>query len=93
MKQIKKQTIQQNVYLINFILVSQSIADVTQNKSFYTDIETKTKKKNLKKNLINYPLFLESLAITAMSFKFNDRFTDIDKVIFLIINPIYIYYI
>lgn len=62
-------------------LVSQSMIDVTQNKSYFTDIETKIKKKNLKKNFINYPLFLESLAITAMSFKFNERFTDIDKVL------------
>lgn len=59
------------------------MADMTQNKSFYTDIETKNKKKNIRKNFINYPLFLESLAITAMSFKFNERFSDIDKVLLL----------
>jgi len=56
---------------------------MTQNKSFYNDTETKIKKNKMKNNFINYPLFLESLAITAMSFKFNERFTDIDKVILI----------
>jgi hypothetical protein len=63
-----------------FPIVSQSIADMSHNRSFYTDTESKIAKKINRKNYINYPIFLESLAITAMTFKFNERFTDIDKV-------------
>ena len=56
------------------------MVDMSQSRSFYTDTESKTKRTLLKRNFINYPLFLESLAITAMTFKFNEKFSDIDKV-------------
>lgn len=61
--------------------MNYSVADVSESKSFFTDSENPAKKRINKRNYINYPLFLESLAITAMTFKFNDKFSEIDKVI------------
>jgi len=37
------------------------------------------------KQCLNYALFLESLFISAMTFKFNEKFSDVDKVFYLII--------
>ena len=55
---------------------------MTMNKSLYEENENKLNKPFPKKDLINYHLFLESLAIAALKFKFNEKFSDLDKVNF-----------
>lgn len=55
---------------------------MTMNKSLYEENENKINKPFPKKDLINYHLFLESLAIAALKFKFNEKFSDLDKVNF-----------
>lgn len=61
-------------------VVNNSFIDMTMNKSLHEENENKIMKTFPKKDLINYHLFLESLAITAMKFKFNEKFSDLDKV-------------
>ncbi len=55
-----------------------SYYDINDNKSFMNE----SKIGNLQnKQLLNYALFLESLFISAITFKFNEKFNDIDKVL------------
>ena len=50
------------------------------NKSNMTDMKSSTMGMGQNKQCLNYALFLESIFVSAISFKFNDKFTDVDKV-------------
>jgi hypothetical protein len=41
-------------------------------------------KKLIKIEAINFNLFMDSLAMTAMNFKFSDQFKDVDKLLYLV---------
>jgi len=60
-----------------------SYYDINDNKSFMNESKTTIMQH---KQFLNYALFLESLFISAVTFKFNEKFTDIDKVLLLLLN-------
>lgn len=58
-----------------------SYYDINESKSFVNDFKNSSAQQQ--KECLNYSLFLESLFISAMTFKFNEKFSSIDKVFYL----------
>ncbi len=76
-----------------FSTLAEAFASDNQGKSTYDLNEIKSDnsfevqphvKKFNNNNLINFPLFLQSLAMTAMFFKFDNKFRDLDKILYLL---------
>jgi hypothetical protein len=58
--------------------------DESDLRSLNSDINHLSTNKPKRKVCINFPLFMESLAVTAMHFKFDQQFRDIDKLLYLL---------
>jgi hypothetical protein len=65
-------------------ITSRNPHDESELLSLNSDINHLNTNKQSQKVCINFPLFLESLAVTAMHFKFDDQFRDIDKLLYLL---------
>lgn len=65
-------------------VTSRNPHDESELLSLNSDINHLNTNKQNQKVCINFPLFLESLAVTAMHFKFDDKFRDIDKLLYLL---------
>ncbi len=59
-------------------------SDESDLRSLNSDINHLSVNKTKQKVCINFPLFMESLAMTAMHFKFDQSFRDIDKLLYLV---------
>lgn len=65
-------------------ITSRNPHDESELLSLNSDINHLNTNKQSQKVCINFTLFLESLAVTAMHFKFDDQFRDIDKLLYLL---------
>ena len=68
--------------VINIIIIG-SVSEVTEAKG--KDIDIKIKNLLSKTELINFDLFLDSLAISSTFIKFSERYDEVEKVILFLV--------